>query len=423
WDQAAEGTPPEGFARGAVFSAGDIVAGAVRGAGAGQAHGTGVLGVAAGNGRASGGRYRGVACESDILAVNLAAAGKGGFPRTTELMEAAEYVLRRAEKLNRPVAVNISLGNNYGSHEGDTLLEMYLSERQSAWKSLFVIGTGNEGEAEGHAGGSFESLVSADSSFAEVELAVGEGEKSLSVQLWKSAADDLAAELIAPDGQTLGRLERAGEYHRESWRNVQVLACAGEPAPYRLSQDYLWEWLPVEAEGTIPSGRWRFRLIPRHIIQGRFDLFLPGSEVRGTATRFLRPASETTLTIPSAAAAPLAVGAWNPALRQPAPFSGQGYTRLTERIKPDLAAPGVEITAAAPGGGYRSWTGTSFAAPFATGAAALLMEWGIVRGNDPFCYGENLKARLIRGAEPLAGFTVPNRQLGWGTLCLERSLR
>ncbi|MCD8077790.1 MAG: S8 family serine peptidase, partial [Lachnospiraceae bacterium] len=222
---------------------------------------------------------------------------------------------------------------------------------------------------------------------------------------------------------TRGSLEQAGEYHSWRWGGTRVLACAGGAAPYRLSQDFLWEWLPAETGDTIAPGIWRFRLLPRQIVQGRYDLFLPGSEVRGTATRFLRPASDTTLTIPSAAAAPIAVGAWDPVRRQPASFSGHGYTRLTGRIKPDLAAPGVDITAAAPGGGYRSWTGTSFAAPFVTGAAALLMEWGIVRGHDPFCYGENLKARLIRGAEPLSGYAVPNRQIGWGTLCVENSLR
>ncbi|MCD8011367.1 MAG: S8 family serine peptidase [Lachnospiraceae bacterium] len=423
WDQEGEGVPPEGFGRGAEYTAADIEAGAVPGIRNGQGHGTGVLGVAAGNGRASGGRDRGVAYGSDILAVNLATAEEGGFPRTTELMEAAEYVLRRAEQLNRPVAVNISLGNNYGSHEGDTLLEMYLSERQSAWKSVFVIGSGNEGESEGHAGGSFAPFAAGTDSMQEVELAVAEGEKSLSVQLWKSAADDLAVELTAPDGRTLGRLERAGEYHSWQWGETRVLAYAGGAAPYRLSQDFLWEWLPTGKDGTITPGIWRFRLLPRRIVQGRYDLYLPGSEVRGTATRFLRPEPDTTLTIPSAAAAPVAVGAWNPALRQPTSFSGRGYTRLTERVKPFRPARGVDITAAAPGGGYRSWTGTSFAAPFVTGAAALLMEWGIIRGNDPFCYGENLKARLIRGAASLPGHTVPNRQIGWGTLCLEASLR
>ena len=51
------------------------------------------------------------------------------------------------------------------------------------------------------------------------------------------------------------------------------------------------------------------------------------------------------------------------------------------------------------------------------------MEWGIVRGNDPFLYGEKVKAYLRRGARELPGFgKYPNREVGYGRLCLERSL-
>ena len=76
-----------------------------------------------------------------------------------------------------------------------------------------------------------------------------------------------------------------------------------------------------------------------------------------------------------------------------------------------------------PGGGYGEATGTSFATPFVTGAAALLMEWGITDGNDPFLYGEKVKAYLRRGARPLQGSTeYPNPQVGYGALCVRDSL-
>ena len=89
----------------------------------------------------------------------------------------------------------------------------------------------------------------------------------------------------------------------------------------------------------------------------------------------------------------------------------------------DLAAPGVDIPAPRPGGGYGLVTGTSFAAPFVTGSAALLMEWGIVRGNDPYLYGEKMKAYLQKGAVPLPEFSsYPNPYVGYGALCARNSL-
>ena len=101
----------------------------------------------------------------------------------------------------------------------------------------------------------------------------------------------------------------------------------------------------------------------------------------------------------------------------------QDYRTGTGRLKPDIVAPGVDITTVSAGGGYAAVSGTSFAAPFATGGAALLMEWGIVRENDPYLYGEKVKAYLRRGAKPLPGFTeYPNPQVGYGALCVRDSL-
>lgn len=132
---------------------------------------------------------------------------------------------------------------------------------------------------------------------------------------------------------------------------------------------------------------------------------------------------ETTLTIPSTASGVISVGAYNDSNLAYADFSGRGFTRQTRQVKPDLAAPGVDIITAKAGGGYEAVTGTSFAAPFVTGSAALLMQWGIVDGNDPFLYGEKVKAYLIRGARHLPGYTEwPNERVGYGALCVEESI-
>ena len=90
--------------------------------------------------------------------------------------------------------------------------------------------------------------------------------------------------------------------------------------------------------------------------------------------------------------------------------------------KPDLCAPAVNILSTAPRGGYTIQTGTSMASPFVAGAAALLMQYGIVQGNDPFLYGEKLKAYLWKSARALPAFSeYPNEKIGWGALCVKNT--
>lgn len=132
-------------------------------------------------------------------------------------------------------------------------------------------------------------------------------------------------------------------------------------------------------------------------------------------TGFLFPTPDLSMTIPSTAIRVISVGAYDSRLMSYVDFSGRGYMQGFRGGKPDLVAPGVNITTTFPGGGYGAVSGTSFAAPFVTGSSALLMEWGIVKGNDPFLYGEKVKAYLRRGAMPLPGFDVyPNPQVGYG---------
>ena len=126
WDQSINGNPPEGYTRGTEYTKEEIDEALVLGETEGRrlvpsrdvsGHGTAVLGIAAGNGTVSEGVNRGVAYESDLLVVKMGNAGENSFPRTTELMEGIDYLIRQAVRMGRPIAINISFGNNYGSHE------------------------------------------------------------------------------------------------------------------------------------------------------------------------------------------------------------------------------------------------------------------------------------------------------------------
>ncbi len=404
----------------------------------GSGHGTSVAGIAAGNGRESEGAYRGVAFESELLVVKLGAAREEGFPRTTELMRGVDFVVRRAVEMRQPLVVNISFGNTYGSHDGTGLLETFLNDIGNYGQTTIVVGSGNEGATAGHVSGNFPAAGgrggrgagstggerSSRENYGTVrsELSVAPYETGVSVQLWKDYTDRFTVTLETPSGERLGPLSEQLGPVRFRYRRTQVLVYYGKPGPFSVAQEIYFDFVPDEGN-YVESGIWTFILEPQRIVQGRYDFWLPSSAVLNFATRFLESTPDTTLTIPSSAAKVITVGAYNSITDSYADFSGRGFTRMTDQVKPDLCAPGVGLMAPGNGGGYRSVTGTSFAAPVVAGSAALLMQWGIVDGNDPFLYGEKVKAYLRRGARPLPGFEeYPNAQLGWGALCVRDSL-
>ena len=379
-------------------------------------HGTAVAGIAAGNGLEGNGTYRGAAYESDLLIVKLGEPQPETDPRTTELMRALDFVVRRAVYYQKPVAVNLSFGNTYGSHDGTSLLETYLDAAAEMGRTVIVAGSGNEGSSRGHTSGILKNGES-----RIIELSVDEYERGFGVQLWKLYIDDFFVELISPSGRSSGPVSPVLGSQRLAFPGTTALLYYGEPSPYSTAQEIYFDFIPSDT--YVESGIWKFRLIPQRIVDGSFDLWLPSESALNRSTRFLFPTPDTTLTIPSTSSSVMTVGAYDDATQSYADFSGRGFTRLGHMVKPDLVAPGVNIVTSRAGGGYAAVTGTSFAAPFVTGSAGLLMEWGIVDGNDPYLYGEKVKAYLRRGARQMPGFEVfPNPQVGYGALCVEDSL-
>ncbi len=376
-------------------------------------HGTFVTGIAAGNGRASQGQNRGVAYEADLLIVKLGNPRKNGFPRTIELMLAIDYVVRFARKRNMPLALNISYGNNYGSHQGDTLLETYLNTALDSVVGCGVVGMGNEGNADKHAAVQVVEAVQ-----TSVPFSIAEGERALNLQLWKSYLDDIRIYLVPPDGRLLGPVPQSLGITRIPYGSASIDIYYDVPKPYQIDQLIYFDF--ISNGDMLPFGEWNVLLIPERIVDGVCEFWLPVSEAIQDATRFLLAGPFGSFTIPSAAQKVISVGAYNSRSGALASFSGRGMLPFQ---KPDLVAPGVDVTSCAPGGGYTVKSGTSVATPFVTGAAALLLEWGIVKGNDPYLYGEKLKSYLQKGARPLSGYqSIPNPYVGYGALCVSDSI-
>lgn len=427
WDQSIPGNPPEGYATGTEYTNEEINEALSLSVQEGRrlvpsedgsGHGTAVLGVAAGSDFSRGAVNRGVAYESDLLVVKMGIPRQDSFPRTTELMQGVDYLVRQAIRLGRPIALNLSFGNNYGSHRGDSLLETYLDNVSGMGKNVICVGMGNNGNDALHTG---EKLSPGE--IQEIELGVGAFEPTLNVQLWKNYEDEMEIYLEHPAGERVGPIFETLGAQRWQAGNTELLIYYGKPAPYHVTQEIYVDFLARDRKRPyVDSGVWKIILAARNIKNGEYFLWLPGGKTLNPGTAFYLPRPQGTLTIPATARRVISVGAYDARQNTYANFSGRGC-RALPYPKPDLAAPGVDIYAPRPGGGYAAFTGTSFSTPFVTGAAALLMEWGIIRRNDPYLYGEKLKAYLRRGAKALQGSEkLPNDLIGWGRLCLESSL-
>lgn len=356
--------------------------------------------------------------ESELIVVKLDTA-RGTYPSTVSLLRAFTYVAKKAQAENMPVAINLSYGNTYGAHDGSSLLERFIDNITEVGRNVICIGAGNEGASAGHFAGKLS-----ENEIQRISFAMGTYERSFSLQLWKWYADRMDISILSPAGeQYLIRNQNAGgEAQQAVMEQTKLLIFSGRPQPYRKREEVYIDFIPVET--YLNTRIWTIEITPRRIANGELRLYMPSAVVRSENTRFLLPSPAQTLTIPSTAQKVITVGAYNAYVRSYAAFSGRGDadSDRAENSKPDLAAPGVNIRIGE-GEGGAVVSGTSYATPFVTAAAALLMEYGIVQGNDPFLYGEKVKAYLHAGARQLPGYDIwPNDQVGWGALCVSESL-
>ena len=300
WDQTIIGSPPAGFDTGTLYTRETInealetpmpqrldIVPSVDISG----HGTHVAGIAAGNGRASNGLYRGVAPKSELIVVKLGSSVGDSFPRTSQLMQGIDFAIRFALEQMKPVVINISFGNNYGSHTGRTLLESYINDMASVWKNSIVIGTGNEGAAAKHAAG---VLTMGTTSY--VEIAVAPFEFSLNLQIWSNYYDKFDITIIAPNGVRVGPIPEILGLQQFNIGQTQVLLYYGGPSPYNMQHEIYIEFVPLR--DYINAGIWRIELTPRSLVTGDFDMWLPAGGLTNPQ-QILIPSEFTTLTIPS----------------------------------------------------------------------------------------------------------------------------
>jgi subtilisin family serine protease len=326
-------------------------------------------------------------------------------------MRGVKFCLDIAEGLEMPIAINISYGTNEGAHNGSSLFETFLDSASQRWKNVICVAAGNERSSGHH----FRGVISQGQSL-QIEFGIGENIRNVFLSLWKNFADTYQVELVSPSGSSSGIISLLNRVTRVVLDGVRVSMLYGQPNHYNINQEI---YIGLEGVGgAIRSDVWTLVLWGAQVVDGNFDIWLPMTDMVTERTSFLEPSALTSITIPSTAYSVICVGGYNSILNSVAFFSGLGFRYMTNGQKPDIVAPAVGIISAASGGGYDSFTGTSIAAPFVTGSAALMMEWGIVKRNDLFLYGQKVKAFLCRNASRNFPFSFPNEAWGYGVLNL-----
>lgn len=414
WDQTASYSPDNGniYGIGRIYNNEEInealrnpnvnIAGDVSG------HGTEVAGIAAGS-------SIGVAPQSRLLVVKLGGGSSDTFPNTLGLIMGIDYSIRKSRETGIPIVINISFGNNYGPHTGESLLENYIDDVSVLGRCSIVTGTGNDGITGRHVQGMLGNV-----SYQMIEFVVEDFVRSFNIQIWKNYQDRFDVLVAAPNGEYVLSLNENQQMMRATYKKTGLSSIYGRPNPYNRNQEIFISFFG--RTDYVNSGLWRLLIYPKSIINGNYNVYLPVKSSTTGNVQFLNPTEYGTLTTPSTAEGLISVAAYDQNIDDYAYFSGRGYT-ANNRLKPDIAAPGVDIYTSYPGNIYTFASGTSMAAPFVSGAAALLMEWGLVRGNDPFLYGEKMKASLIRGARKISATNeYPNIYVGWGALCVANVL-
>lgn len=323
---------------------------------------------------------------------------------STDFLLGIQYVLGLSMRMNMPAVILIGMGSNTSAHDGNSLFEDYISSLAERAGCAVVCAAGNEANARHHTAGSIRT-----GSSDRINIKVGRQGVSFGTLLFTPAFDKISVSVTSPTGEQMSRKPfRAGEEYEER------LILENTTITLRFSRERnntIWVGLKDATEGI-----WEITLYGEAIVSGEYQAWLPITGQVDDSVEFLRPVSEYTIVFPATAQRDIVCGAYNSLDGSLLISSSWGPSR-SGKPAPDLVAPGVQVAGVYPEG-YGTMTGTSVSAAITAGAAALLMEWGILQENMPDINGERIRNLLIGGAVREKTLTYPNNKWGYGKLNL-----
>lgn len=385
-------------------------------------HGTFAAGIAAG-GVDRENDFEGIASGAELAIVKLKEAKPYlreyfGVPENipayseTDIIYAVEYLLRYADARNMPISIFIGVGSSNGGHMGLSFLERYLTNILENPGVMVSVPAGNEGNARLHYAGE----IGEDEEVQQIEFSVAQGQETLVLEFWGEVPTTFAVGLISPQGDRIERIPpRFGEEElvRFPLANTTVYVA------YQMVETFTGNELIFIRLTNPVSGLWRMLVYGDNESQGRFNIWMPLRQFLQENTYFLRANPENTITSPGNAPLVTTMTAYNHLNGSIYADASRGFV-ARNLVKPDLTAPGVNITGPGLRNNFVRRTGTSVAAAHVAGIFALFLQWNRENPELGNFYAAQIQKFFFKSAQRQSDMEYPNVIWGYGVIDMER---
>lgn len=384
-------------------------------------HGTFMAGIAAGGSNRES-DFTGIATNAELAVIKLKEAKPYqktyfGVPQTipayseSDIIYAVDYLMKYAREKQKPISIFIGLGSSNGGHQGLTFLERYLNNLLENTWIMVSAPAGNEGSEQLHYAGSLEE----NSNYQEVELNVGEGQEALTFEFWGDASTTFSIGIASPQGDRIQRIPpRFGQ------EEIVRLALARSTVyvAYQIIEVYSGRQLIFVRLVNPTPGIWRFLIYGDEERNRVFNIWLPIRQFLRPGTYFLNAEPENTITVPGNEQLVMTMTAYNHLNGSIYADASRGYNSR-HQVKPDLAAPGVNITGPGLRNNFVTKSGTSVAAAHSAGVMALFLQWNLENIDLSAFYAGQIQSIFLRNAIRSPDLEYPNVVWGYGIMNIE----
>ena len=383
-------------------------------------HGTRMAAIAAGNYFPEE-NFSGAAPEAMLIIVKVKPAKKYLrefylFPAEAEIfqendiMTGMDFAVRIANDRRMPLSLCLGIGSSQGAHIGKNPLSLYVDYISQYSLISVSIAAGNEGAARHHYAGRLTDRENQ----ASAELRVGNKEPGFTMEFWGEPPEIYNLSLQSPTGEILDISASLGEMTQE----LSFVFVETRVKVHYVSIERQTGYTLVYFQFIQPApGIWRIFVRGRDGQNVGFHIWLPVQGLISEETYFLEPSPYNTVTAPGDSLESITVTAYQYRDNSLYVQASRGFMP-DGNVVPQVAAPGVQIRVPQLNGLYGNASGTSLSAAQTAGAAALLFEWAVIRGNQPYFTGSSVKNYITRGAEREERMQYPNRDWGFGRMDL-----